>query len=184
MRRNAEVRVRRRRTTRHRLVLLLTAVCVGIGVGVVTYLWDTPDSATTITLASYRSVTVTVRAPAGSAGLSHNERMLLADTTPLIVHGLTGVTDTSLGGHDGMLFAFARPTTVSFWMKNTSLPLSVVFVRPDGILQPAIAMAPCGDSDACPTYAPLAAYSFALEVPQGRADALGLVPGASLKVSF
>ncbi len=69
-----------------------------------------------ITLASYGLVTVIVHAPHGP---TRTWRLLAADTTPLIEHGLMGVSDRSLGGHRGMLFEFAAPTTVPFWMKNT-----------------------------------------------------------------
>ena len=32
----------------------------------------------------------------------------------------------------GMLFDFHQPETVAFWMKNTKLPLDMVFIRADG----------------------------------------------------
>ncbi|MCE7796206.1 DUF192 domain-containing protein [Sphingobium sufflavum] len=34
-------------------------------------------------------------------------------------------------GH-GMLFPFTLPRTASFWMKDTPLPLDLLFIRPDG----------------------------------------------------
>jgi len=42
---------------------------------------------------------------------------------------------TNMAPNEGMLFPYAGPTQVSFWMMNTVLPLSAAYISPDGIIQ-------------------------------------------------
>ena len=39
---------------------------------------------------------------------------------------------TSLAADRGMLFPFPKPKYASFWMKNTFIPLDIIFIRADG----------------------------------------------------
>jgi uncharacterized membrane protein (UPF0127 family) len=64
---------------------------------------------------------------------------------------------------DGMLFVFAENTTGGFWMKNTLVPLTIVFFDRDGARVRRLSMKPCRTS-ACPIYNPGKAYRFALEL--------------------
>jgi uncharacterized protein len=41
----------------------------------------------------------------------------------------------SLAADSGMLFVYAPPRRVSMWMKDTLIPLDMLFVRPDGIIE-------------------------------------------------
>lgn len=38
----------------------------------------------------------------------------------------------SMPANHGMLFVYREPQYLSFWMKNTRIPLSIAFIRPDG----------------------------------------------------
>ena len=38
----------------------------------------------------------------------------------------------ALGSDDGMLFIFPQEQILSFWMKNTLIPLSIAFIKIDG----------------------------------------------------
>jgi uncharacterized protein len=64
---------------------------------------------------------------------------------------------------DGMLFVFHRDTTGAFWMKNTLVPLTIVFFDRNGRRVRKLSMTPC-KVDPCPVYRPGKPYRFALEL--------------------
>jgi uncharacterized membrane protein (UPF0127 family) len=106
--------------------------------------------------------------------------VLYAGTLESRRQGLMGVTD--LEGYAGMVFVFDADTEAAFWMRNTPMPLTVVFARADGSVVSTADMEPCLGDDDCPTYPPEAPYRFALEVPQGTLDDLGVVSTSLLGV--
>jgi uncharacterized membrane protein (UPF0127 family) len=65
---------------------------------------------------------------------------------------------------DGMLFVFPTDTTGGFWMKNTLVPLKIVFFNAAGKRVRTLRMTPCME-DPCAIYAPGRRYRFALELP-------------------
>lgn len=67
---------------------------------------------------------------------------------------------------DGMLFVFPTDTTGGFWMKNTLVPLRIVFFDSGGRKVRALRMTPCR-RESCPVYTPGRRYRFALELPAG-----------------
>jgi hypothetical protein len=64
---------------------------------------------------------------------------------------------------DGMLFVFPRTTNGGFWMKDTLVPLTIVFFDSSGARVRRLAMTPCR-RDPCPVYVPGRPYRFALEL--------------------
>src|SRR5919106_5112306 len=106
--------------------------------------------------------------------------VLLAALAAQRQRGLMEVTD--LGGYAGMLFVWEADESSSFYMRNTPTPLSIGWFEADGDLVSTADMEPCADVDGCPTYPPAGRYRFALEVPQGRLDDLGIAPGSRLAV--
>jgi uncharacterized membrane protein (UPF0127 family) len=62
-------------------------------------------------------------------------------------------------------------------MKNTLIPLDIVFFSADGAFVDALTMAPCAE-DPCPTYRPAGSYRYALEAPEG--DLAFVTPSARL----
>lgn len=93
--------------------------------------------------------------------------MALADTPVLRSRGLMGVA--SLGDLDGMLFAWESPAPVSFWMKDTLIPLDIGFFDERGSLTLVVTMVPCR-SDPCPSYPSDGPVRYALEALPGFFD--------------
>ena len=75
-----------------------------------------------------------------------------------------GLMNRKPAPRDGMLFVFEHPTSGGFWMKNTLVPLTIVFFDRNGRRVRRLSMVPCLD-DPCKIYDPGRVYRFALELP-------------------
>ena len=106
---------------------------------------------------------------------------LLASTDVQRAQGLMRVTD--LKGYPGMIFRYTADSTGGFHMQNTPMPLSIAWFAADGTFVSATDMEPCGDRTDCPIYSATGPYRYALEVPRGQLPALGVGPGAVLRVN-
>lgn len=74
----------------------------------------------------------------------------------------------------GMLFDFEREEPVTMWMKNTYLPLDMVFIRPDGTISRIAADTEPLSTAIIPSGSPVSAV---LELNAGTAAKLGIQPG-------
>jgi hypothetical protein len=79
----------------------------------------------------------------------------------------------SLGGDRGMVFPYEPPQQVAFWMKNTLIPLDIVFVGADRKIV-RITEAQAMDLTPLPSGAPVIGV---LEIRSGRASELGIKEG-------
>jgi len=91
-----------------------------------------------------------------------------------------GLMNRTQAPRDGMLFVFRYPSSGGFWMKNTLVPLTIVFFDAYGKRVRRLSMVPC-KNDPCAIYDPGRVYRFALELPAGdKRPALRLGPRAAL----
>jgi uncharacterized membrane protein (UPF0127 family) len=83
-----------------------------------------------------------------------------------------------LGPYEGMLFDFFQEIPVSFWMKNTLIPLDMLFIAADGTIKHVHANAVPLTTDAVPSLFPVRAV---LEINGGSTALLGIKPGDQVK---
>jgi uncharacterized membrane protein (UPF0127 family) len=83
-----------------------------------------------------------------------------------------------LGPYEGMLFDFYHEMPVSFWMKNTLIPLDMVFIAGDGTAKHVHANAVPMSTDTIPSRFPVRAV---LEINGGSAALLGIKPGDKVR---
>ena len=81
---------------------------------------------------------------------------------------------TKLAPDAGMLFDFHTPDFQAFWMKNTVIPLDMIFIRADGTISSIAANATPYSETPIPSHEPVRAV---LEINGGRATELGIEPG-------
>lgn len=90
---------------------------------------------------------------------------------------------TSLGENNGMLFIFDDERTRSFWMKNTLIPLDMIFIAANGTIVDVTTMQPC-KSLFCESYRSKQPAKYVLEVNAGFSEEHGVEVGDSVDIKF
>jgi uncharacterized membrane protein (UPF0127 family) len=80
----------------------------------------------------------------------------------------------SLAPDRGMLFPYNPPQRAAFWMKNTLIPLDILYIAPDGRVLSIARNAVPHDETPIPSGGVIRGV---LEIPGGRAAQLGILPG-------
>jgi len=112
-------------------------------------------------------VPLTIRSATGV----HRFSIEVARTPAQQQHGM--MFRTELAPDKGMIFPYDPPQNVGFWMKNTLIPLDMVFIRADGTIARIVTAVPRSEVTV-PAGEPVAAV---LEIAGGRAAELGIREG-------
>ena len=119
--------------------------------------------------------TAVIRTPARTVQV----RVEIAETPAQRQQGLMG--RRALAPNSGMAFLWKSDVRGRFWMKNTSIPLSIAFWGKRGRILRILDMTPCR-RDPCKIYDPKIAFRGALEVNRGAFARWGVRPGARVTI--
>jgi uncharacterized protein len=131
------------------------------------------------------------------AGSAQEHPMLLpVDPAPLLVETATGEQRFSIEIADdgierarglmfrrtmpdyrGMLFIFEQTQRVSFWMKNTPMPLDLLFIGEDGVVKAILQGIPYSEAP----IGPATPVRFDLELTAGTAQKAGIAEGDRMR---
>ena len=114
-----------------------------------------------------------------SGGASHEFQVEIARNEAQRAQGL--MYRRFMPADRGMLFEFQAFEPVAFWMKNTYIPLDMIFIDREGRVTRIVANAEPLSETALPSGAPCIAV---LELNGGVAAKIGLHPGDQIKHPF
>ncbi len=143
------------------LLLLVLAILIGTGI----FLWGAPQSSGPV----FPHDTMIIQRADGKQ-LPFN--IEIASTPAQTQYGL--MFRRSMPEDAGMLFLFAPEQAVSFWMKNTYIPLDMLFVHGDGTIGKIVTHAQPFDLATINSDEPIRGV---VEINGGMADRLGLKSG-------
>ena len=109
-------------------------------------------------------------------GKKHRFTVEVARTEAQQAQGL--MNRESLAPDRGMIFPYEPPVAASFWMKNTLIPLDMIFIRADGTIARIEANTAPLSLDPVPAGEVVAAV---LELAGGRSAELGITAGAKVE---
>jgi len=118
---------------------------------------------------------VTIRGGFGAAHFS----VEIADDSAERAQGLMNVPE--MGTLEGMLFLYDEPRRPSFWMRNTLIPLDMIFAGPDGTIRHIHQEAMPLDETSIRTPEGVDDILFVLEINGGLARRLGIDVGDALQ---
>jgi uncharacterized membrane protein (UPF0127 family) len=101
-----------------------------------------------------------------------NFQVELADTEAEQAQGL--MFRGSMPADRGMIFVFPEARAQAFWMRNTYIPLDIIYIGPTGRIVSIVKSAQPLNETPLPSGAPA---RYVLEINAGLSDRLGIAPG-------
>ena len=89
-----------------------------------------------------------------------------------------------MGQGQGLLFVFNQEKELPFWMKNTLIPLDIVWIDQEQRVVFVEEMAQPCLQDPCPFIDPQAEARYVWEIPGGRVQTIGLEVGDQLELKY
>lgn len=113
--------------------------------------------------------------------------LAIADTPPLQAKGFMEIKE--IPKNQGMIFTYDKETIRSFWMKNTYVPLDIIFLNKNfQIINIHHQTPPCIDIDPnqlnCPTYSSTEPSQYIIELPSPQAKNLNLQPAQQINITL
>ncbi len=121
-------------------------------------------------------IDLTVTHGDGAKKRIHHFRVELAATPEQQEKGL--MFRTAMAPDEGMIFPMSNGQPATFWMKNTVIPLDIIFIDLNGRISNIAANARPYDETQLPS---VGVVSGVLELNGGRAAQLGIGPGDAVK---
>ncbi len=141
--------------------------CAIVAVAALAFLFSMSES-----VQSSRNIPVQLVSPDGAVQIAFSVEV--ADDPFEQTRGLQHRTELPDG--TGMLFVFPADQPLSFWMKETLIPLDVLYFTQEGDFVRSYRMDPC-TKDPCANYPSLVPARMALEVNAGVVEKEGIGPG-------
>jgi uncharacterized protein len=131
-----------------------------------------------LAIAGFLAASVTAAADLPTAVLTVGDHKATAEVVVTPEQRALGLMHRfSLKPDHGMLFVFERSEPLSFWMKNTFIPLSIAFIDADGRIVNIDDMKPQTED----THWSKGPALYALEMRKGWFAEKGIGPGAMVK---
>jgi uncharacterized protein len=160
------------------IISLLLSGCASLGL---TETSKSPPTTVAPSMAISQNLPVTARLIVSKASAISAIDLEVASTAQEQEIGL--MNRPSMPLNHGMVFNFTPPVPARFWMKNTLIPLDMLFLREGKIKNIQSNVPPC-KADPCPNYGPdnQELIDQVVELNAGQAQKLGLKVGDKLTI--